>query len=335
MSRLGRGVRRAFNAAGLEVTRKAPSGPAAAPPQQGPQFRRGSAGPDLVDRAEYEALRQVYAEHPLARVSGRIWAEGDRPGVALQDIDVTTFRADNAFVWQGRLHTLGDFALAALWAARQDTGKLLQRLDESGEYGVDMFNVADRQWSRDLIDSVLEITFLREHLPADFLDTEPVVDIGAGYGRLVTRLAAVTTNDRIVACDGVALSTLICRGYVEHLNLQDRVEVVALPDVDGLAGFGLATNVHSFSEMSPEAVSWWLTWLRERQVRFLFIVPNRSTNREPALNSGQSIVPLLTDHGYSLVTHRRKYTDPVVDSAAAYADDYYLYEWNRYALTDS
>lgn len=327
MSKLARGVKKAFNAAGLEVSRRSVAVDTETEPE-GPRFRRGPAGPEVVDDAEYAALTDTYRRHPQTALSGHIWAEGSDPGIAIRDIDSTTFRADNAFVWQGRLHAPGDLALAALWTEHQDSAGLLDTLRETGEFGVDLLEVGGREWSRDLIDSVLEISFLLEHLPPGYLEAEPVVDIGAGYGRLVTRLAQATGNRQLVACDAIALSTLICRAYVEHLGLQDRVRVVPLHEVDALGGFGLATNVHSFSEMSPAAIAWWLDWLVERRVRYLFVVPNRSADGEPALNDddGPSMVPLLEARGYGLLAHRRKYADPVVDSVAAYTADYYLYE---------
>jgi len=218
---------------------------------------------------------------------------------------------------------LGAFIVSALWAEKNDSFGLLNSTEELGDYGVECIRLQGRLWSRDLVDSVLEITFLMESLPPGSLDTMTTVDIGAGYGRLLRRLADVTHNDNLFGVDGVALSTCIADAYISHLELRSRVRILTLAEADELSKpVHLVTNVHSFSEMPLDAVCWWLDWARDRGTEFLFIVPNVPG---PALNDGTDLMPHIRERGFVLAAHRMKYTDELIGTHALYQAHYYLF----------
>jgi hypothetical protein len=86
--------------------------------------------------------------------------------------------------------------------------------------------------------------------------------------------------------------------------------------------FDLATNVHSFSEMPIEIVVRWLDWLVERNVRYLFIVPNKPG---PALIDGTEFLPQLIERGFELVARREKFDDPLIGKLAYYQSELYLF----------
>ena len=280
-------------------------------------------GPQIVDMGEYERLWHEYKSHPLDALVGNIWDQGTEFSATLKDIDLTRFRADNAYVYQTKGVPLADFALSALWAERSDSFHLLTRTQESGDFGVECIRIDGRLWSRDLIDSILEITFMIENLPSGALDAMTVVDIGAGYGRLLTRLADVTGSPRLLGVDGVALSTAICRAYIRYLRVDSRVSVLSLSEADKLEGvIDIATNIHSFSEMSLEAVCWWLDWLVDRGTKYLFLVPNHSG---PSLNDGTDLAPYISQRGFKLKVQRMKYADPLIGEHSLYQAHYYLF----------
>lgn len=307
-------VRRMLSSIGWEVAKKAPPTDGLAPTR--------TTKPLPIDPIALRALVLEYKDHPLDALAGDVWRQSKRRPDKLKDIDFTSFRSDNAFVWQTRGTPLSSFVASALWAQFQDRQSLLERVNEEGDFGAECINLNGRLWSRDVIDSVLEINFLMETIP-DFHHLNVIVDIGAGYGRLLRRLAETTEGPMLFGADGLALSTSICRGYLDHLGLQGRVSTLSLSEVDQFnKRISLATNVHSFSEMSIEAVSWWLSWLKQQETRYLFVVPNRPG---PSLNDGTNFEPLLRSHGFSLVRHRRKYVDPLVDEVGLYPGDYYLY----------
>jgi putative sugar O-methyltransferase len=311
------GMNRAFGKLGFQVSR-----------YRTPEARIGletpmPTGPQIVDMGEFERLWHEYKLHPLDALSSSIWHQGTEFSATLKDINLTRFRADNAYVWQTRGASVADFALSALWAERSDSFGLLTRTQESGAFGVECLRIDDRLWSRDLIDSILEITFLMENLPSGTLDAMNVVDIGAGYGRLLSRLADVTGSPQLFGVDGVALSTSICRAYIRYMRVDSRVSVLSLREADELdAEIDLAINIHSFSEMSLEAVCWWLDWLVDRGTRYLFLVPNRPG---PSLNDGTDLASAISQRGFVLKAERLKYEDPLIGEHALYQAHYYLF----------
>ncbi len=278
----------------------------------------------IVDLDEYENLWHAYLNHPLSKVSFTdFWYQGTDFEDRVKDVDLMRFRADNAYVWQLKSHDISRFVISALYAEKTDSYGLLTRTREDGDFGVQCIRIGGRLWSRDLIDSVMEVTFLRDHLPSGSLDSLRIIDIGAGYGRLLHRLADTTQNENLYGADGVALSTAICRAYIRHQDQDSRVSVLSLAEVDDLKeDFDLATNVHSFSEMPIEIVTRWLDWLVERNVRYLFIVPNKPG---PALNDGTEFMPHLIERGFELVAHRLKFDDPLIGKLAFYQSEYYLF----------
>jgi SAM-dependent methyltransferase len=315
-------VQRAFNSVGLSLSRYQPS-VVTAPVATTVFETLGPQEPLIVDQAEYERLWYQYKEHPLSAHSGSVWNPGQDHTSSVQDISPVRFRADNDFIYQTRAHSAASYVVEALWVEKSDTYGLLNRTREAGDFGVECIRMDGRLWSRDLMDSVLEITFLLDNLPPQSLDTMRIVDIGAGYGRLLHRLADVTDNPHLLGADGFALSTAICRAYIRHRGLASRVTVLDLAGVNALTEHvDLATNVHSFSEMPLAAVTWWLDWLVRREAKYLFIVPNRPG---PALNDGTDLMPALKDRGFSLVAHRMKYVDLLVGENALYQANYYLF----------
>jgi len=307
-------ARKLLSSIGWEIARKAP-------PTQG-LVPTKAMGPLPVDTAALYALVLEYKNHPLDSMAGYIWRQSERRPDRLKDIDFAGFRSDNAFIWQTRGAPLSTFVVSALWAQSQDHHSLLKQINEDGDFGAECIKLDGRLWSRDLIDSVLEINFLMETL-IDFRQLNVIVDIGAGYGRLLRRFAETTTGISLVGTDGLALSTAICRGYMKYLGLEDQVSTLSLTEVDKFDHqISLATNVHSFSEMSIKAVEWWLSWLKDHKTQYLFIVPNKPG---PSLNDGTSLLPLLQSYGFALIRHRRKYDDPLVDEISLYPGDYYLY----------
>jgi hypothetical protein len=310
-------ARRFFHAARLRKTRQSQQ-------RLKPGFEPAVTSNSIIfDQSEFEKLWHQYKVHPLNAVTSSVWNEGPAPQSGIGDVDPRNFRSDNAYAWQSRAGSLAQFALTALWVERSDPHSLLAKTHEIGDFGVECIRLGGRLWSRDLIDSILEINFLMDHLPRGSLETMKILDIGAGYGRLLNRLADVTENDTLFAADGVALSTSICAAYIRQRNQESRISVLSLSGVDAFRDrLDLATNIHSFSEMSLEAVSWWLDWLVDREVKYLFVVPNKPG---PSLNDGTDLTPALGQRGFRLSAHRHKYTDPVIAMTALYQADYYLF----------
>jgi SAM-dependent methyltransferase len=281
--------------------------------------------PLIVDMDLYQKLWIDYSNHPLSKVTSHdFWYPGRDAKNPVKDIDLKRFRGDNAYVWQLKSIDVTRLAISALYTETCDPHGVLSRTREDGDFGVQCIRLNDRLWSRDLIDSVLEINFLIDHLPTGSLDSMRIIDVGAGYGRLLHRLADATENSQLYGADGVALSTVISKAYVDYLKQDSRISILTLAQVDAYSdGFDLATNVHSFSEMPLTIVEGWLDWLEKRGVKYLFVVPNKSG---PSLNDGTNFMPQVLQRGFELVATRPKFEDPLIGKLAFYPSTYYLFE---------
>jgi SAM-dependent methyltransferase len=224
------------------------------------------------------------------------------------------------------------YALAYYHARTVDTLDLLGKLEEDELFGIFTLEVDGRRISRDLLDSVAEITFLERHLQLSERPEFRVLDIGAGYGRLAHRMVEGVSSAREYLCtDGVAASTFICGYYLTMRGAAPRAVVVPVDrvrDTLELHPVDLAVNIHSFSECSLAAITWWMELVRHARVKHLMIVPNSLNNGGTRLLTNQldDFEPIVERHGYKLVAKEPKYRDPVVQQYAIGPTYYYLFE---------
>lgn len=275
--------------------------------------------PLLVD------LRRRYRGHPAAAVSQ--WSDT----YIAHEIDLNSFRADNAYVWQRRLNTdAASYALTAFYLQRHAALSMFDRLGEDRLFGVTAFDIDGRLVSRDLLDSMTELSFLEDELGLSQREGPTILDIGAGYGRLAHRATAAVDGTSYICTDGVALSTFLCDYYL-RFRAAEGTEVVPLdrigPTLDGRR-IDVAVNIHSFSECPVSTITWWLDLLAASDVEHLMIVPNT----EDLLSveaSGDRIdfTPEIESRGFSLVVKRPKYAhSDAVQRHGIYPAQHYLFE---------
>ena len=223
------------------------------------------------------ALRARYRGHPAAAHTG--WSDLRLEG----QLELTWFRGDSQYLYQGRGTPEAAYALSANYVARHDRLGLLDALDEDGAFGALTFEVEGRRVSRDLLDSVLEIGALAAWLGADV---------------------------EVVATDAVPVSTFLCEYYLAFRGCL-RARVVPLDDVHAVfeaGGFDAAVNVHSFGEAPRAAVRWWLERIATAGIPRLLIV-----HGEPELYALESDLSrsryddVLDELGYRRVALRPKY----------------------------
>lgn len=257
-------------------------------------------------------LQQRYARVDPRATRPQIWTDQ-----RLSAEDLLYFRGDNAFVWQVRGLNGNELSYAlcyyALKAADQDG--LLGRLGEDDAFGIHLFEIDGRPVSRDLLDSVGEIQFLQRHVGLSS-GTWNILDIGAGYGRLAHRLSEAGGDIQVFATDAYALSTFVCEYYLCHRRAE-RAHVTPLDEVDALLARGdiqLATNVHSYSECTLDAVAWWTQKIAAHRVKYLFVVPNAGTSdgARCRTNDGRELEPIFDRHGYRPIVREPRYADPIV-----------------------
>lgn len=265
------------------------------------------------DNPELLALEARYAAMDPAVTTPLVW-----DAARLSDEDLLWFRADNHFIWQlrGLNRTRRAYRLTVRALVAAGLGPLLDRLGEDGAFGAYVIEVDGRRVSRDLLDSAGEIDFLRRHAG---LGQRPlaIIDIGAGYGRLAWRIEqAVPEGTRIFATDAYAKSSFVADHYLQHRKAQraTMVPLHAIEDLLAATPVDLAVNVHSFSEMRPEAIAWWVERLGRAGVPRLMVVPNegRSGGRRCETNEGVDLAPLFARFGYRPAVAEPRYADPAV-----------------------
>jgi hypothetical protein len=89
--------------------------------------------------------------------------------------------------------------------------------------------------------------------------------------------------------------------------------------------FKLAVNVHSFSEMSLASIEVWVNFLVEKQIDYLFIVPNGSSL---SLNDGTDFSFLLAKAGFEIIDNSPKYSDLDFNKFGIYPSSYFLLKQN-------
>jgi putative sugar O-methyltransferase len=281
-------------------------------------------------------LRQL--EEAYASVEGPVTKPTVWSAEHVRAIDLQRFRADDAYLWQRRGRDMNSmsFALAYYYLKAADRLNLFEHLSEDQAFGVSFFEIIeDRPVTRDLLDSVAELNFLERHLTISQRAPMVVLDIGAGYGRLAYRtVAALPSIERYLCTDAVPVSTFICEHYLRYRGVDARVQVIPLHEIrTTLARYpvDLAINVHSFSECRLEAIAWWITLLRERNVPHLMVVPNLVAADGVTMLTieGEDFSRVLTEHGYRLVARDPKYLDPVVQKYGPTPAFHFLFELRR------
>ena len=184
----------------------------------------------------------------------------------LPTVDLQQFRGQTHYLAQQTSPDLYVEMVARLRAI--DDWGLLNTLTEDNAFGCITHAVDGKVVSRDLLDSIEEIYFIRDQLSWRHKQRVNVLDIGAGYGRLAHRLHAAMPNAHIWCTDAIAESTWLCERYLAHRGVSKRVHIVPFaeaPDVKGVR-FDVAVAIHSWSECYTTAIRWWVDYLVERQV---------------------------------------------------------------------
>jgi SAM-dependent methyltransferase len=297
-----------------------------APPPLAPEdeqvLRRDN--PALAElHARYEALDVDAAVHGL-------W----KPSFVSSQVSLAQFRAHSAYVWSYAelpRPTVLKYFIFAQDAARR-TGTLFDRLDEDAAYGCLAYEFDGfGRVSRDRLDSALELSFVDRHTGLLGKPGLRVLDIGAGYGRLAYRTCAVADVADYACVDAIPESTFLCDYYLRRRGVADRARAVPLDAVaaagSSLGRFDVAFNVHSWSECTLAAITWWVDLVRRLEVPYLFVVPNqhdRFLSREPD-KTRRDFLPVITGAGYRQVAEEPLFEDPNVRQLLAIQDRLYLF----------
>ncbi len=262
-------------------------------------------------------LATRYMDLGIEHVNG-VWGKKH-----LKNFDIEKFRADSIYVWQTRQYKEINYYLTYLYTIEMDNLKLIERLQESGNYGAETFIFDKRTVSRDLLDSIIEINYLNDFLKLSKESKLHVLDIGAGYGRFANRILESFPNANVTCVDAIPLSTCISRLYLDSYIQSNRAKIHDLESLIEInpREINLAVNIHSFSEMSLKSVEFWIEFLIEKEVEFLFVVPN---GPELTLNDGTNFGLLLQQVEFEIIDRRAKYSNGEYERFAIYPSTYYL-----------
>ena len=206
-------------------------------------------------------------------------------------IDLENFRGHNQYLEQ-----LDDYPYEAMYEWATARGTLPLNHVEDGSFGCKTRVVDGVMVSRDLLDSVAELSFLAEVYTGQ---PDRVLDIGAGYGRFAHRLLETSEHSHIDCTDSILVSLRACERYRQHCR--GRWGIVYEPAGLG-RGYDLAVNIHSWSECTLDEVAWWLDKLVELEVPRIFIVPHHPDLATWSPNGvlGPSYRPAIETRGYKL-----------------------------------
>ena len=272
---------------------------------------------------ESYARRYKNSDYPVNEVL--LWTE-DR----VSSEDILYFRGHNAYVYQEGYNNRNIFGylLAYYYVKSIDHRGLLDTLEEDNAFGAITYAIDGKQVSRDLLDSILEISFLDSHLQLTEKPSFSVLDIGAGYGRSAHRMVKAFPNLNNYFCtDAIAVSSFIAEYYLKFRSIEDTAKIIPLDTIkeDLLKKtIDLAINIHSFSECTLAAIEWWLALLSENRIPYLMIVPNSGT--ELLTQDKSSFRYLVEKYGYELMVMEPKYKDPVVQKYALNPAHYHLFK---------
>lgn len=296
----------------------------------------GDALPRLAE------LRRRYAQVRLPVTSHSVWASS-RDNSAAEfaigwgGLDLRIFRGHSAYVWDhvgsnlqvGRLR----YHLYCESVRARDPHGLLSRLEEDGAFGCFTYtHPAVGPVSRDLLESVVEMSFLHQHLQLLDRPELRILDVGAGYGRMAHRVLEALPGMASYTCvDAVPESTFLCEFYLRHRGLSQRAQVIALDELETrLRGqnFDLAFNIHSFSECTYAAIEWWLQKLAALGVRHLLIVPNDPSRflSTEADRSQRDYAPLLTANGFREIASEPVFAEAAIQELMDVRDRMFLFE---------
>lgn len=282
-----------------------------------------------LDNPRLVELREAYAalDSPAAQHSQ--W----RPDNVSGFLDLRYFRGDSMIQWHYRelpRATRLKLFLYLAYLEQLDDQELLSRLREDGAFGCWTYEYPGHpRVSRDLLDSVGELLFLQRQFSLLERSGLRVLDIGAGYGRLAERMVSAAKLADYCCVDAVPESTFLCEYYLRYRRLMPPARVVPLNEIDDLVpgSFDLAVNIHSFSECTEAAVSWWLELLVRLGVPTLFLIPNEPEgflSRETD-NSRRDLMPVLARAGYELEARVPVIGDAAVRQQLRIEDRFHLF----------
>jgi putative sugar O-methyltransferase len=238
------------------------------------------------------------------------------------------FRSENAFVWQEQFGNNKEIYIEYYKKIKYiDIDNLLNKTFECCSYGCKTYDFDNIKISRDLLDSILEIYFLKSFFPS--LTKLSLLEIGGGYGRLCKRYLDCFPNSKYYITDAIPQSTFISKIYLN----EKKNNVIDLYDIQAKIKslkIDIAVNIHSFPECNINDIEWWIKFINSNKIKYIFYVPNnpKSTPEFIPSNTGESILNLFNKYNYNVKHFRNMFLE--LDIKYSYSVPFFILENNKY-----
>ena len=273
-------------------------------------------------------LQQLYASCPSNAAWHALWTKE----YVHREVQLRNFRSESGFMWQMRdANTPAAYLATYLHLHCSSYSDLLNACDEDIAFGPIFIEAFGETITRDRLDSVSELGFLRASLGWSAATRATVLDIGSGYGRFAWRLLQCFPSVHVICADVIPEATFLCEYYLRYRRVIDRAHVCELPTLRAellSRHVDVAVAINSLTECSALAVEWWVELISDLNIKHVFIVPPSSYNGGRDLYSfGRScrLHEVLRRHGYILASKERKYSDHAVQRLGISPTFYHLY----------
>ena len=220
------------------------------------------------------------------------------------------FRGENAYVWQCQLGDNKNTYKEYYEKIKNiDVDRFLTKTKEDGSFGCITFNVEDTIISRDLLDSIIEIYFLKTHFHN--LQQMSLLEIGAGYGRLCKRFMDCFPNSNYFITDAIPESTYFSKMYLGKEHEERVIELVDIKNKINTLKIDIAINIHSFPECNINDIEWWVKIIHTGRIKYILYVPNHPNSNPEYMptNNGESILNVYKKYGYKVKVFKNLYND--------------------------
>ena len=278
------------------------------------------------------ALKKIYARIESDALAHTQWSQE----YVAREVSLQRFRGESGYMWQSRDFNFPVHYLCTYYYLKSTPARdLLQRCVEDASFGVESLLVEGERITRDRLDSVSELSFLRRELPPSSMEGLSVLDIGCGYGRFAHRLIQCFPGARVICTDAIPESIFLTEFYLRHRGVGGNAEVVDLAAVESTlesAKVDLAVAINSLSECSSVAIRWWLDLIAGFEIPFLFLVSHSAFGEGRELYSCEAagqpksdVASLLGARGYRRVALKPKYAEPQIQRYGVSPTYYHLF----------
>ena len=244
------------------------------------------------------------------------------------DSDFKNFKGENVFVTQlaGLRSIKKAYENTVSYAIKIDELGLMGIFDEDRKFGVESVKIGKESFSRDRVDSVIEINYFSRLMGITSESELRLVDIGAGYGRLASRVLQAFPNAYVFCGDVVPQATFLCNFYLKFKGFNSFKFKCGSYDELTLEGtFDIAVNIHSFSEAPLDSIKKWLDIVSSK-TKYIFIVPSGDELASMEYDGSRlCYMDYLKYLGYQLVNITNKYGEELFEKNLCLSPAKYYY----------